>query len=533
MIGQTISHYKILEKLGEGGMGVVYKAEDTKLKRLVALKFLHANTLGGAEEKSRFLREAQAAAALNHSNICTIHDVDEVDGQMFIAMEHIEGQSLREKIKTGPLQIEEAIKFVMQVAEGLQAAHEKGITHRDIKSANIMITNKNQAKIMDFGLAKLAAQKTRLTKTGMTIGTVAYMSPEQAQGIDADHRSDIWSLGVVLYEMITGQLPFRGEYEQAMMYSILNEDPQPMTGLRTGVPMELERIVNKAMAKKMDERYQHVDELLVDLKTLGRRLEFGGATERAQINKSAPFPHAKVKPQSLAIMIGGAILIAGIVAALFMVDGKQNSNLHPNRIVVAVFDNQTGDPSLDPVGRMAADWITQGLAQTGLVEIVPSLSALPASDDAGAASGTRTDIAFVRTLANATGAGKVIFGTYYRQGESIQFQAQIMDAQHEKLLSAITPVSGSLKNPMEAVERLRQNVMGAVATYVDSRLRSEGAIISRHHPPNFEAYQEFIEGMQLFVRREFAEAVRHLARAYAFDTTFTNPLGRRPMPMEI
>jgi len=186
MIGQTISHYKIIKKLGEGGMGVVYKAEDTKLKRIVALKFLSAIALGG-EEKNRFLREAQAAAALNHPNICTIHAIDEVDGQMFIAMEFIEGQSLREKINAGPLKIDEAIKFAMQIADGLQAAHEKGITHRDIKSANIMITEKDQVKIMDFGLAKLARGGTMLTKEGMTLGTAAYMSPEQARGEVVDH----------------------------------------------------------------------------------------------------------------------------------------------------------------------------------------------------------------------------------------------------------------------------------------------------------------------------------------------------------
>ena len=268
MIGQTISHYKILAKLGEGGMGVVYKAEDTKLKRIVALKFLSIIALGG-EEKSRFLREAQAAAALNHPNICTIHAIDEVDGQMFIAMEFIEGQSLREKIEAGPLKIDEAIKFAMQVADGLQAAHEKGISHRDIKSANIMITEKEQVKIMDFGLAKLARGGTMLTKEGMTLGTAAYMSPEQTRGEVVDHRTDIWSLGVVLYEMISGRLPFRGEYEAAMMYSILNEEPEPLIPTwsgRSNVPMDLERVVAKMLAKNPAARYQHVDELPVDLK---------------------------------------------------------------------------------------------------------------------------------------------------------------------------------------------------------------------------------------------------------------------------
>ena len=210
MIGKTISHYRILEKLGEGGMGVVYKAEDTKLKRTVALKFLPLNTLGSDEEKSRFNREAQAAAALNHPHIATIHEIDEVDGQLFIAMEYIDGQNLKEKIDKAPLKVEEAVRIAIDTADGLQAAHEKDIVHRDIKPANIMLTEKSQVKIMDFGLAKFAG-KTKLTRTDMTLGTAAYMSPEQAQGIKVDGRSDIFSFGVVLYEMLTGQNPFKGD----------------------------------------------------------------------------------------------------------------------------------------------------------------------------------------------------------------------------------------------------------------------------------------------------------------------------------
>ncbi len=311
MIGQIISHYKILAKLGEGGMGVVYKAEDTKLKRIVALKFLSAIALGG-EEKSRFLREAQAAAALNHPNICTIHAIDEVDGQMFIAMEFIEGQSLREKIEAGPLKIDEAIKFTTQVADGLQAAHEKGITHRDIKSANVMITQKGQAKIMDFGLAKLARGGTMLTKEGMTLGTAAYMSPEQARGEVVDHRTDIWSLGVVLYEMISGRLPFRGEYEQAMLYAILNEDPEPLTALRTGVPMELERIVNKLLAKDPALRYQHADELPADLRVI-KTHPIG--LSRISTIKTAPAPPAP--RQRLLIWIMAGITLTAVVVALW------------------------------------------------------------------------------------------------------------------------------------------------------------------------------------------------------------------------
>jgi serine/threonine protein kinase/tetratricopeptide (TPR) repeat protein len=272
MIGQIVSHYKIVEKLGEGGMGVVYKAEDTKLKRTVALKFLPPELMRDPGAKERFLHEAQAAAALEHQHICNIYEIDEAEDQIFIVMSCFEGQTLKEKIDTGPLKIDEALKIAIQAAEGLQAAHEKGIVHRDIKSANIMFTVKEQTKIMDFGLAKLKGQ-TKLTKEGSTLGTAAYMSPEQAQGADVDHRTDIWSLGVVLYEMIAGQLPFKGEYEQAVVYSIMNENPEPLTALRTGVPMELERIINKALSKDPSERYQHADDIVVDLKALKRSID--------------------------------------------------------------------------------------------------------------------------------------------------------------------------------------------------------------------------------------------------------------------
>src|SRR3990172_6983552 len=268
MIGQTISHYKILEKLGGGGMGVVYKAEDTKLHRTVALKFLPPAFSFDEEAKQRFVHEAQAASSLQHNNICNIHDIDETeDGKIFICMDFYDGETLKKKIESGPLKIDDAIETTLQIASGLQKAHEKGIIHRDIKPANIFITNDIAVKILDFGLAKLSSQ-TVLTKMGSTVGTIAYMSPEQTRGDEVDQRTDIWSLAVVLYEMITGRLPFKGEYENALVYSILNVDPEPITSVRTGVPMELERIVEKALAKNLSERYQHLDDMLADLRSM-------------------------------------------------------------------------------------------------------------------------------------------------------------------------------------------------------------------------------------------------------------------------
>ena len=268
MIGQSVSHYKILEKLGEGGMGVVYRAEDTRLKRTVALKFLPPALTADPESKERFIHEAQAASSLQHNNICNVHDIDETpDGQLFIVMDFYEGETLKKKIEHGPLKIDEAADIAIQVAQGLTKAHECGIVHRDIKPANILITSEGVAKIVDFGLAKLSG-RTMLTKTGSTLGTAAYMSPEQARGEPADQRTDIWSMGVVLYEMISGKRPFDAEYQNALMYSIVNAEPEPITGLRTGVPMELERILRKCLAKDPKDRYQHADEPMVDLRSI-------------------------------------------------------------------------------------------------------------------------------------------------------------------------------------------------------------------------------------------------------------------------
>jgi Tol biopolymer transport system component len=265
MTGQTISHYRILAKLGEGAMGVVYRAEDTKLRRNVALKFL-PDAEGDAALRDRFLREAQAAAALNHPNICTIFEIDEERG--FLAMELVEGPSLKDKIAERPLKLDEALDLASQIAAGLQAAHDKGVTHRDIKPANILLTAQGQVKITDFGLAALA-DRTRITKTGTSMGTPAYMSPEQAKGEPLDRRTDLWSLGVVLYEMLTGRLPFAGETEQAVAYGVVHTDPEPPTALRSGLPVAMDQLLRKALAKEASNRFQHADDMAVDLRRVG------------------------------------------------------------------------------------------------------------------------------------------------------------------------------------------------------------------------------------------------------------------------
>ena len=288
MIGQTISHYKILEVIGEGGMGVVYKAQDTRLDRPVALKFLPPDLTRNAEARERFVQEAKAASALQHHNICTIHDIDESpDGHLFIVMDCYEGKTLSKMIERGPLPIGQALDIAIQIAEGLQKAHEQGIVHRDIKTGNVIVTNGGIAKILDFGLAKLSRQ-TVLTKTGSIVGTAAYMSPEQAQGKDVDHRTDIWSLGVVLYEMLAGGRPFQSEYEQGLIYLILMEEPKPMTSVRRDVPQALESIVAKSIRKNQSERYQHLTEMLIELRSLSEQIKTDTASKLMPREKAQP-----------------------------------------------------------------------------------------------------------------------------------------------------------------------------------------------------------------------------------------------------
>ncbi|MGB6122117.1 MAG: serine/threonine-protein kinase, partial [Bacteroidota bacterium] len=235
MIDKIVAQYKILEKLGEGGMGIVYRAEDMKLKRTVALKFLPHHVSATEEERARFLQEAQAIATLNHPNVCTIFGIEEHDGQQFLEMEYVDGVTLRERIAGSGLPFGEAIDYAIQIGEALQEAHSKGIVHRDVKAENIMVNSRNQAKVMDFGLAKLKGA-LKLTRTSSTIGTLAYMAPEQLRGEEIDARSDIFSFGVVLYEMVTGRTPFRGEHDAAMMYSILNEEPEPAQNHKPDLP---------------------------------------------------------------------------------------------------------------------------------------------------------------------------------------------------------------------------------------------------------------------------------------------------------
>ena len=305
--------YAIIGEIGRGGMGVVYKAEDIRLRRMVAIKFLPPELGVYSEAKERFIREAQSAAALSHPNICTIHEVEEVDGQLYIAMEFVSGESLRKKVAKGPMAADALVDIAVQVADGLETAHQHGIIHRDIKSANIMVTEKGQAKVMDFGLAKVMGQE-QLTREAVTIGTVAYMSPEQVQGEELDQCTDLWSFGVVLYEMLTGELPFRGDTESIILHSVVEAEPKPLRQLRPDIPVELQKIIDRALKKNREDRYSSAAEMARDLR---KYLETCRAEEAGLFNVRSLAKRVK-KPAYF--IPAAAILLAVAALAYWRID---------------------------------------------------------------------------------------------------------------------------------------------------------------------------------------------------------------------
>jgi serine/threonine protein kinase len=346
MIGQTISHYKILEKLGEGGMGVVYKAHDTELDRDVALKFLPRDIALSEDERARFKHEAKAASALDHPNICTIHEIATTeDGQMFIVMGYYEGDSLSKKIEKGRIDVVDAVWIAIQIAEGLHAAHGKGIIHRDIKSSNIIVSDQGQVRILDFGLAHKKGL-SKLTKTGTTVGTASYMSPEQAQGAKIDHRTDLWSLGVILYEMITGHLPFRGEHEAAILYSVVNEEPQSIQSIVPDASPELVHIIRRALEKDPGNRYQSAADLLIDLRRLKKDTSRIGYSPVTGERKKLSARRNKI------LVAAGLLILLCVVGYLFLF--KKGVEINPDftsRWLQVPF-NELSFPAISPDGKL-------------------------------------------------------------------------------------------------------------------------------------------------------------------------------------
>jgi serine/threonine protein kinase len=371
MIGQTVSHYRIIEKLGEGGMGVVYKAQDTKLDRFVALKFLPHHVTVSADEKTRFIQEAKAAAGLNHPNICTIYGIEEHEGQQFIEMEYVDGVTLTSKIPETGVKVQDAVTYAIQIGEALAEAHNKGIVHRDVKAENIMVNLKGNIKVMDFGLAKLKGS-LKLTKASSTVGTLAYMAPEQIQGGKVDARSDIFSFGVVVFEMLTERMPFRGEHDAAMMYSILNEEPEPIQQYMPDASPEIIHIMSKSLDKDPDDRYQSVSEMVVDLRRVKKdSTKVHRTTAPVSQKYAASLPqentvsvpiHTSVQPKKTLLIVAGVIVLV-IAALLFVLQPWQTQEQHTGRKTLAVlpFENQ-GDPEKEYFADGITDEITSRLS---------------------------------------------------------------------------------------------------------------------------------------------------------------------------
>jgi serine/threonine protein kinase len=391
MIGTVISHYSILEKLGEGGMGVVYKAMDTRLDRIVALKFMPHHVTPDQGEEARFLQEAKAASALNHPNVCTIYSIQEEGGNRFIDMEYIEGVTLRQKLPVAVLS--EAIGYAVQIGDALHEAHQKGVVHRDIKSDNIMINTKNQVKVMDFGLAKLKGS-LKITKATSTVGTLAYMAPEQIQGGNVDARSDIFSFGAVLYEMLTGKLPFRTEHEAALMYSIINDDPEPIQNYRSDLSPVLTNLIQRALEKDPNDRYQSINEMVIELRRLQKQSTRVSRTSLASMpipsqemqTRPAGIPAGPVRGSSTKILIiTGLCLLAGVAAVLYklFIAGEQESASESFRSIKIARLTTSGKASLaaiSPDGKYVAHVVVEGerhslwmrqVATTSNVMIVP------------------------------------------------------------------------------------------------------------------------------------------------------------------
>jgi serine/threonine protein kinase/formylglycine-generating enzyme required for sulfatase activity/lipoprotein NlpI len=404
--------YKIIDEIGHGGMGVVHRAEDLKLKRSVALKFLPPHLLDSPELKERFLIEAQAAAALSHPNICVIHEVGESDEQPYIAMEYVEGETLRDRINRGPLTPEEAMAIAAQVAAGLGEAHGKGIVHRDIKSANIMVTAKGQAKVMDFGLAKLRGGSS-LTKSQTTLGTVAYMSPEQARGGDLDQRTDIWSLGVVLYEMLAGKLPFRGDHDQTVIYSILHQEPESLTRAKPGTAPELDQIVGLALAKKAADRYQTMDEFREDLTAVAE----GQKSIRAAKAEAAKRKIARIKIAVSTAVLAGLIIAGALILPSLIKRFSAGSSPASKSIAVLPFKNLSQDPGQEHFCEGLTDEIRDRLFRVSDLKVISRTSSMRFKDSERP----------LKEIASELGVSALLEGSVQRSGDDVRVTVQLID----------------------------------------------------------------------------------------------------------
>ncbi len=521
MVGEIISHYRITEKLGEGGMGVVYKAEDTQLKRFVALKFLPANLTQEEDANERFIREARAASALDHPNICTIHAIEQTDkAETFICMAYYDGETLNDKIRRRPLPIEEVIDIANQIANGLARAHEAGIIHRDIKPGNIIVTNRGEVKILDFGLAKLVGQT--FTKSGSTLGTVAYMSPEQVHGGTVDERTDIWALGVVLYELLTGEFPFKGEYEPAIQYAILHLEPEPITGLRTGVPMELDRVVSKALAKNPNERYQHVDEMLVDLKSVGKRLE--PRTPKQALARAKP--HAR-RRKFLAAFVFFVLLVSGAATYFQLLREKENddgiapgqktetssSSQWQNSIAVLPFENISPDPGQEYFCDGMTEQIITNLSQLQKLRVIARTSVMRLKNTEKS----------VPEIAEELGVAHILEGSIRKVGNRIRVTAQLIQADEGHHLWA-----KDYDRELGDIFAVQDDVSEAIARALFKKLTiKEAEEIKTKGTDNVEAYEYNLKGGHFHTKffgarrtEDFRKSERVFKKAIELDPNY-------------
>jgi len=501
MVGKIISHYRILEKLGEGGMGIVYRARDTKLDRDVALKFLPPELTRDPDARERFIHEAKAASALQHANICTIHDIDETDErQLFISMDCYDGETLKKKMEQGPQKIESALEIAIQTAQGLARAHEAGIVHRDIKPANILITDRAEVKIVDFGLAKLS-NLTRLTKTGTTIGTVAYMSPEQARGDAVDHRTDIWSLGVVLYEMITGKLPFKGEYEQALIYSILNADPEPINGLEATEYSGVGLIIERCLAKDPAGRYQSAPELINDLRNV---------KELVYKPKRRLTRRQKILRRAVAI----TTLIVGLLCVflyLFVFGPKETSSLSSKVIAVFPFSLR-GSVAHADFGEALPELLSTNINEAGDLRSVDQNVLQKAVTKAG---GVEQDPEKARTIAARFGAGLFILGSFMEIGDKYRVSAYLYSSTKDSAIDRVVIERDTTKY-LDLVNKLTSDIIAGRTKAPSEHYTNIAARTTR----SMEALKAYIQGEKEFKAGNFPLAYDKFKLAIQEDSTY-------------